>query len=100
MTFDSKNFNREKINQLTNLATHVKNNEQDSLFLGFAFLLFKVIDCSSQGRYSYSETFYHIEKNDLKNLKKIKKEFEVLNYTFTVKVARKAKRFTITILWN
>lgn len=101
MTFDSKNFNKEKIQQLSNLINHIKTEENvEPLFLGFAYFLCEVLNRASKGFYFYSETFFSLKKNDLKNLKKIKKEFETLGYMFNVTVERTAKRLTITISWN
>lgn len=101
MPFNSQDFKKEKIRNLTDLVLYVKNNEQlNPIFLGYCYLLFNIINSARQGLYIYSETIFVINKNDVKNLKAVKKELELLGYSVKIKVQRKPKRITITILWN
>jgi hypothetical protein len=101
MPFNSQDFNKEKIQNLTDLVIHVKNSEPlNPIFLGYSYLLFNIINSARQGLYCYSETFFVINKNDVKNLKAVKKELELLGYNVKIKVQRTPKRLTLTISWN
>ena len=103
MNFDSKDFSANKVKSLSFFMNHCKNiGESDSLeiFQGFGYLLSKVLNAATEGEYKYTEIFFKLDKNKMKSIKVIKKEFITLGFQVNINVSRKAKRLILQINWE
>ena len=103
MNFDSKDFSASKVKSLAFFINHCRNiTETESLeiFQGFGYLLSKVLNAATIGEYKYTEVFFKLDKNKMKSIKAIKKEFITLGFQININVSRKAKRLFLEISWE
>lgn len=106
MSFNSKDFNAEKVRSISFFAETLKNkkikdvSETDEFFACYFLILTEILHEALLGNYNLNREYKFSNRQEIKILRKIKKEFQTIGFQFNISVNRKEKTFTYEIIWN